>query len=427
MSAVPATNSRASLLAGLRTGGVRSGSYPQAPHTAAPGGSFNTNPPPRFINNIHEVDEQDELADQFSQTLHFRGAAAQRQVPMTAAADQQFYQYQQQIAQAQAQQAQNVEQLQMLQYQRLQLEMLKMQQALQHQQMQQQAQYQNMMAPSGRRQSQGPARRASYDTIPATAAPAIHSFAQAAQMRAVARQQQGQQMYTDEQQVPMSAAIGGKFAARGLNPNASAFAPEEGINGTYVISGGTQLGVNTGVPKANSRSDTATSWRRSPDSPASPQQAPFSNAQPPRFKISPPPEQQQQQLPPRVRARPAPLKFSPQQQPADDDSASSSDAAPVTPPSAEALPRPLTPREEASKRLYEGLGHGRPAPQIVNPPQMMQALTRIVSQTLRQPIGPPSGTDELSSCNFASRIRSQTIANFNTLADARERREVAAY
>ena len=37
------TNNRASLLAGLRTGGVRSSSFgpPQCPHTASPAGSFN--------------------------------------------------------------------------------------------------------------------------------------------------------------------------------------------------------------------------------------------------------------------------------------------------------------------------------------------------------------------------------------------------
>ena len=48
MAASPAPNSRASLLAGLRTGGVRSVSGP-VPHTASPAGTFNV---PRYAPTI---------------------------------------------------------------------------------------------------------------------------------------------------------------------------------------------------------------------------------------------------------------------------------------------------------------------------------------------------------------------------------------
>ena len=54
------SNSRASLLSGLRTGGVRSASQPSiVPHTAAIGGSFNV---PRFasFSQQHFPEEDDD-------------------------------------------------------------------------------------------------------------------------------------------------------------------------------------------------------------------------------------------------------------------------------------------------------------------------------------------------------------------------------
>ena len=61
MAATPAPNPRASLLAGLRTGGVRSSSGP-VPHTAAPAGTFNI---PRIVtpnqeDNYYPPEEEDE-------------------------------------------------------------------------------------------------------------------------------------------------------------------------------------------------------------------------------------------------------------------------------------------------------------------------------------------------------------------------------
>lgn len=76
-------------------------------------------------------------------------------------------------------------------------------------------------------------------------------------------------------------------------------------------------------------------------------------------------------------------------------------------------------REEASKRLYEGLGIGRPAP-IAAPTSV---ASRQVSQPARQPRGPPSGVEDLGARNFATRIRRKAIGGLGALMDARGRRE----
>jgi hypothetical protein len=85
---------------------------------------------------------------------------------------------------------------------------------------------------------------------------------------------------------------------------------------------------------------------------------------------------------------------------------------------------PLSPREEASKKLYEGLGIGRlnsASPDEQQYPTVSVTSHRVVSQPTRQPRGPPSGADELGPKNFATRIRRKAIGG---LMDARERREV---
>lgn len=80
-------NNRASLLSGLRTGGVRSTSM-SAPHTAALGGSFNI---PRFTSTsiqypvFAEEDEMDEVGELFSQNMYINNQATVR--PLTAAVD----------------------------------------------------------------------------------------------------------------------------------------------------------------------------------------------------------------------------------------------------------------------------------------------------------------------------------------------------
>ena len=89
MASTQAPNPRAHLLAGLRTGGVRSASSPMGnmPHTAAPAGMFNV---PRYspaISNDIFPEEQDELADMVSQNLYINNANSRMQTPMTAAVD----------------------------------------------------------------------------------------------------------------------------------------------------------------------------------------------------------------------------------------------------------------------------------------------------------------------------------------------------
>lgn len=68
---------RASLLSGLRTGGVRSASGPM-PHTAAPGGSFQI---PRYPSSSHSgpIFEED-----FGQTVQYNAAPNPYATPMTA-------------------------------------------------------------------------------------------------------------------------------------------------------------------------------------------------------------------------------------------------------------------------------------------------------------------------------------------------------
>lgn len=149
MATTPAPNPRASLLSGLRTGGVRSSSGPthNFPHSAAPGASFNV---PRFASqaynnnsNNYYSDESDELADMVAQNVYIQSAGPRmHQPPMTAAVDgfNRFSQQQyartmaneigmQQAAEAQrqAQQAQAQAQQQALQMQMLQLEMMRLQ------------------------------------------------------------------------------------------------------------------------------------------------------------------------------------------------------------------------------------------------------------------------------------------------------------
>jgi hypothetical protein len=105
-------------------------------------------------------------------------------------------------------------------------------------------------------------------------------------------------------------------------------------------------------------------------------------------------------------------------------------SSPTTPRSSSSNEMPLSPREEASKKLYEGLGIGRPVSTNSSETQLQQYPTasvvnhRMVSQPTRQPRGPPSGTEELGPKNFASRIRRKAIGGLGALMDARERRDI---
>ena len=247
----------------------------------------------------------------------------------------------------------------------------------------------------------------------------------------------------------MTAALGGKFGSRatlpGLTEEDYATAPRGNFSSTTIASGGTALGTsNSSV--APSKSDTAVSWRRggNNNSVLSGNRAVSVNpGLTPSVRVSPPPPETRvsplstTEVSP-VRTRPQPLRFTaavsqPLPTVAIDDadvddnltessSKSGSHSSPSTPNSGSSFDRPpLSPREEATKKLYEGLGIGRPAP--VAPAVPVTVPQRVLSQPVRQPRGPPSGADELGPRNFATRIRRKAIGGLGALMDARERRD----
>jgi hypothetical protein len=491
MTTAPTPNSRASLLAGLRTGGVRSASTTM-PHTAAPGGSFNV---PRFASQHHSVfpEEEDEPTDMQSQPVFSNVNGVNRTIPMTAAVDSPNNRFSQQQGprgmnpnsvpfsptfNANVLAQPNHVQTQALQMQMMQLEILRIQNI-------QAQQYQaEIMAQTQRQQqqSQSPAqnRRSSLGlNPPATAGPLTNTFdlrsaTLSAQMRRANQSEQvpSQLGLPTEDQVPMTAALVGKFGSRttSLNTNGtmSRFTPEDNDDlvppptpgSTTVISGGTSLGspasnnISNGNTSANStpsKSDSATSWRRGGNN-NSVLSGNNRSVTSPSVKVTPPPGEQRVSPPlvTHVRTRPQPLRFSivaSQPLPAvaidtsadgndttDNDDAYStgsgssksaeSNSSPTTPRSSSSNEMSLSPREEASKKLYEGLGIGRPAPAGQQEQCIPSVVShRMASQPLRQPRGPPSGADELGPKNFATRIRRKAIGGLGMLMGARERRE----
>ena len=255
----------------------------------------------------------------------------------------------------------------------------------------------------------------------------------------------------------MTAALGGKFGSRNVLPGLV----EEDIGplprGNFLLSsapatsGGTSLGAPTSNNTTNSvppsKSDTAASWRRGGNNNSvlsGNRAASINSGLTPSVRVSPPPQEARSSPPATtdaspVRTRPQPLRFIPAtSQPlptvaiddtdaedtsTDSSSKSSSHSSPSTPNSGSSFDRPpLSPREEATKKLYEGLGIGRPAPAV--PTMPVTVPQRVLSQPVRQPRGPPSGADELGPRNFATRIRRKAIGGLGALMDARERRDV---
>ncbi|KAJ7667805.1 hypothetical protein DFH06DRAFT_983595 [Mycena polygramma] len=458
--ATASPNPRASLLSGLRTGGVRSSSA-SVPHTAAPGGSFNV---PRFASQLHPSifpeEDDDQIVDVPGQNA-FANYQAPR-MPMTAAVDgpdNRFTQQQQRgmnpnsapftpsFLPQQPMQAPNPA----LQMQMMQLEILRMQ-AIQAQQYQAQliAQAQ-LQQQQQQQQQQQSARRVSFNP-PATAGPLSTSFdlrsaTLSAQMRRAA------QNNAVDEQVPMTAALGGKFGSRptSMNTTMRLHLLPSTPHATTVISGGTSLGSpasnNVNQSGTPSKSDSASTWRRGGNN-----NSVLSGInRSPSVKVTPPPVERRVSPPPVAspapvgKTRPQPLRFSvvaSQPMPAvaidntegendepDSSGSSGSNSDPTTPHSASSNETPLSPREEATKKLYEGLGIGRPASAVADQQQFASIPGhRMASQPMRQPRGPPSGADELGPKNFATRIRRQAIGGLGMLMNSRERREfVEAY
>ncbi|KAH9951794.1 hypothetical protein B0H21DRAFT_818221 [Amylocystis lapponica] len=450
MATTPAPTPRAHLLSGLRTGGVRSASMGNAPHTAGPAGSFAV---PRFVssqnNALFPPEEEDELSNMAPQSLYINNNR-HHQPAMTAAVDGVGNRFSMQqsmganngmgynpLTPAAAQ-----NQLQALQLQMMQMEITRLQ-TIQAQQYQAELLAQ---ATQAQRMHQQTARRSTAGFVPpATAGPTHVSFdlRTAAANAQTRRSNQAEQLrarlgVSSDEQIPMTAALGGKFGSRVTSAHLEGddeeySRPPSTPNYTTVISGGTSLGnltsnnhnngMSTGV--TSSKSDAAVSWRRggANNSVLSGNRA----ASSPLVKITPPPVDS---TPPSLgsanmftRARPSPLQLgaaaskpmadtvaidATDSTDADDTSSvssrSNSNSSPSTPNTADSngeIPRPpLSPREEAETQA------------------VVQKLT---SYPMRQPLGPPSNNDELLPKNFASRSRRQAIG---ALMGARERREV---
>lgn len=268
----------------------------------------------------------------------------------------------------------------------------------------------------------------------------------------------------NDSQVPMTAALNGKFGSRSISISPSvnryADAGEQMMpttpGYTTVISGGTPLGSplpttgnnsinNASANSTPSKSESAVSWRRNGNnnSVLSGNRS-FTLPGSPTVKVTPPPPERLSPPPGLsvTKARPLPLRFSVTtsmsavsidasgdgveavevELPLSSSSSSRSESlSPTTPPSSASQDMSLSPREEAAKKLYEGLGIGRPVPGAA-PPAPALASHRMASQPMRQPRGPPSGADELGPKNFATRIRRKAIGGLGVLMGARERR-----
>jgi hypothetical protein len=310
-----------------------------------------------------------------------------------------------------------------------------------------------MIAQSQRQQNaQNGNRRMGYNP-PATAGPMTTSFNVPAVETAPRRMHSNQLRnlaLPAEDQVPMTAALGGKFGGR----LAGRLSEDDEVPGTptRVISGGAVLGQMTATPTTDkSKADGSSSWRRGPVG------TPIARTVSPSVRITPPPGERVSPPPTAISAapktRPSRLSFNLQaaqshtqvaavvdnsdatatteEEFTSSGSSGSEHSSPVTSEeSSHSYSRPpLSPREEASKKLYEGLGIGRPASESsasVETP-VAAPVQRIVSQAMRMPRGPPSGADELGPKNFATRIRRKAVGGLSVLLDARERREVEAF
>ncbi|KAF7331923.1 hypothetical protein MKEN_00072600 [Mycena kentingensis (nom. inval.)] len=412
-------NSRIHLLSGLRT------NRSAVPHTAGPAvASFNVPRVPSGLNLSAFPPEDD---DSQPQSLYAPHPASR--IPMTAAVDGPGFMRQQQQQQphqhshplnpnsavftpfmAQPQPANQAFQMQLMQ-----LELMKMQAAQQYQ-----AQLLAQQAVIHQQQVQSP-RRVSFQP-PATAGPLNSSF----DLRSAAMSAQIRRGVQLDEPVPMTASLDGKFGSRIPFNDAIPGTPT-----TTIISGGTSLGspASNNVKASNgtpSKSDSTSNWRRGGNN-----NSVLSGNN--RSQVTPPSGETAAPSPtPLAKSRPQPLSFNAAPLPRvtieavdgendEEDSLSSGTNSDPTTPSSNGPP--LSPREEASKKLYEGLGIGRP---VVSE---QATATRVASQPVRQPRGPPQAADELGTKNFAffvskrnQEVRRKAIGGLGVLMNSRERR-----
>lgn len=444
-------NNRASLLAGLRTGGVRSASLP---HTAAPNSSS-------FIPTLAFPEE--EGADNMPQRHVYNDS----NISVTAAVDGPNNRFASQQAAPRGMNPLSVPFNPQIQLQMMQLEMMRLQ-ALQAQQLQSE-----MLAQQIHQQQQAVQARERRTSLgfnpPATAGPMTNSFNVGLAASASIRRPNHADFLRAQlgvgsppaDHVPMTAAIGGRFASRStslnVQPSIQIDQPATPNPSTTVISGGTSLGnASPSSPAVGtpSKSDAASSWRRGGNNNSV--LTPNRVVSKPGQRSSPPPAVQ---MPSNthlgVKFRPQPLRFNPAvSQPlptvaidtTDDETdethssgssvkSTASKSSPTTPRSTASHEMPLSPREEASRKLFEGLGISRPVSATPSDQGQQQASVipiisttpapghRLLSQPTRQPRGPPSGADELGPKNFATRIRRKAIGGLGMLMGARDRCE----
>lgn len=247
----------------------------------------------------------------------------------------------------------------------------------------------------------------------------------------------------------MTAALGGRFGVRqspstitfpslpDTGPQSSSPPKQAALLGGGLVRGGSPP-HHASKENTTSRSDAATSWRRGNTTHSVLNGLRAASTASPSVKITPPPgEYLSPPLTPANKHRPRPLSFTSmvssnvpivaidsgsEHEDAMSSASSTSQSNPATPQSLTSLDTsPLSPREEATKKLYDGLSMGR-VPYIVHA-SAMSFPPKFASQPLRQPRGPPSGADELGPKNFATRIRRKAIGGLGVLMDARERRE----
>jgi len=435
-------NNRASLLAGLRTGGVRSVSVP---HSAHVGGAFNV-PRASYSSTAHmqpyytEQDNVDHLADMVAHNLYVQDArdrSSHQQYTRASNNDGMYEQQQELLLQAQlaaqlSGNAMHPNQAQ-VQMQMMQMEIMRLQAAAQ---MNQYTQLQSGV-------SRNMYSAGHQGMMPASAAPTNQSF-NPHQQASYSWDSQGHDVgqYSDlsHQLPPMTASLGGKFGTHVRHAGvpgiqyrmSSAQQNRANVSSPAPITGMSQAATN-GLPP--SKSDTALSWRRGSTTPESGVEVGLKStaSSSPPFGV----------IGSKLRPEPLTLTSAKPNAPAlavasgDEsdtcyDSASSksdadpsSSSSPTTPVSGGSGVSIASAREEASKKLFNGLGLGRPAIHVTAPNEtpFVARPTRVVSQPIRQPRGPPGAVDELGDQNFANRIRKRAIGGLGVLLEARGKRD----
>jgi len=442
-----APNQRASLLASLRTGGVRSisGQVPSTAPLMSPSASHfpRSSTVDSFQHSHSQTYEAEALADQFAQ-MQFVQSQSQTAAPT---AHQNAMRMQQQMMYGMLSgngysQEEMLVLAQMQRQQQAQLELMRLQV------LQQQAQAQaQLLALQAQQQQQAEAVRqyqhtASFDTLRSAASSA-----------AARRASRGAAETAAE---PMTAALSGRFGTR-LNPQASAFrsvsiAEEDSPPMTAgFIPNPPATAKEPGHTTPPRKSDVATSWRRgSSASPAPLRKTPSPPLSTPTVVVSRPDEWPITPAPTSSASgksgrRPSPLQLSGSNSPksvssvvASSDEEAVDSMADASPPALSNSPTSSSPTSvsptsahhpasavaapvEAAKRLYEGIGMGRPHVRSVSVSLSASGAQTPSTAIIRQPRGPPCGADELGLRNFATRVRRRAISGLEVLKSARER------